>query len=309
MKKIFTFLISILIFIIIIDEKIFNDSIYNIVSNSINNTTYKLVKNIDALTTSSYLNKDYSSYVKSTTNFTPRNKQELLNIYYTILNNGWDNFSYYCDDSYTNCLDDIKSLTKTADTFSQINQLVHPYNSFSTIKSNYNEDGRIDVSIKKKYSEDDIIKINNKIDNIINELNINKYNSVEEKIKVFHDYLANTNKYDSNKLNKTSIYNSDTAIGTLFEGYSICSGYTDTLAIFLSKLGIDNVRVANNDHTWNALLLDNKWKHIDLTWDDPILDNGEDTIIYDYFLISSSNLNSLNDNGHFYSINIYDFIK
>ena len=81
------------------------------------------------------------------------NKNDLLNIYYTILNNGWDNFSYYCDNNYSECLNDIENISKDSNVFSSINQLVHPYNSFKTIKSNYNSNGRIDVVIEKKYSK------------------------------------------------------------------------------------------------------------------------------------------------------------
>ena len=147
------------------------------------------------------------------------------------------------------------------------------------------------------------------LESIINELNINNYTNVLDKIKVFHDYIANNNKYDKDKLSGNSKYNSDSAIGTLFEGYSICSGYTDTLAIFLSKIGIDNVRVANNSHTWNALLINNEWKHIDLTWDDPITTNNSDVIIYDYYLISSKDITKKNEKEHYYSINVYDFLK
>lgn len=309
MKKFFTFIICLLLLIIVLDDKIYDGSLYNSLDKFKNNKTYNIISNVEALNSNGYINKDYSNYVKTTTNFYPKNKEELLNIYYTILNNGWDSFSYYCDSSYVNCLSDIESLSNDENTFSSINQLVHPYNSYKTIKSNYNSNGRIDVLIEKKYSNDDIDKINNKINDIINDLNINKYDDINDKIKIFHDYLANTNKYDQDKLNSNSKYNSDSAIGTLFEGYSICSGYTDTMAIFLSKINVDNVRVANTEHTWNAMLIDDEWKHIDITWDDPITTTGEDAIIYDYFLISTDELNKKNEKEHFYSINIYDFIK
>lgn len=309
MKKFLTFCICLILTLFVIDDKFLDGNIYSNIDNLFNKKTYNIISNVNALNKSPYLNKDFSSYAKTTTNFYPKNKEDLLNIYYTILNNGWDNFSYYCDSSYTSCLDDINNLSKDSNVFSSINQLVHPYNSFKTIQSNYNSNGRIDVTIEKKYSNEDIVKINNEINNIINELNINNYTNVLDKIKVFHDYIANNNKYDKDKLSGNSKYNSDSAIGTLFEGYSICSGYTDTLAIFLSKIGIDNVRVANNSHTWNALLINNEWKHIDLTWDDPITTNNSDVIIYDYYLISSKDITKKNEKEHYYSINVYNFLK
>jgi transglutaminase/protease-like cytokinesis protein 3 len=38
------------------------------------------------------------------------------------------------------------------------------------------------------------------------------------------------------------------------------------------------------EHVWNIVKVDGKWYNIDLTWDDPILDNGESMISYDFFL-------------------------
>lgn len=309
MKKLFSLLICALFFAFILDEKILNNNLYDIYKTYYKKTDYSIVTNLDALKTSEYFYEDYSTFVKNTSNFSPKNKDELLNIYYSILNNGWKNFSYYCDSSYMNCLNDIEELSKDSATFTNINQLVHPYNSFKKIKSTYSSDDRIDISITRKYSDEEILKIDNKINEIINELNINDYTDVEEKIKVFHDYIANTNKYDVNKESGASTYRSDTALGTLFEGYSICSGYTDTMAIFLSKIGLENIKVASNNHTWNAVKINDEWKHIDLTWDDPITDTGEDIITYDYFLIDSNTLNEKNNEEHKYSEVIYNFLK
>lgn len=308
MKKFTSFLICIFLFIVILDEKLLNDNLYNLYKKYYVKYTYSIVTNMNALKESKYLVSDYSSYVKLTDNFSPKNKNELLNVYYTILNNGWNNFSYYCDSSYSSCLDDVSNLSNDSDNFSNINQLVHPYNSYNTVESVYTNN-RIDVSIKNKYSDEDILKIDNKINEIINNLNINDYKNVEDKIKVFHDYIAKTNKYDTLKENNTSQYNSNTAIGTLFEGYSICSGYTDTMAIFLTKIGLENVRIANEKHTWNVVKIDDKWKHIDLTWDDPITNTGEDIITYDYFLIDTNELQTKDTTEHNFDKNIYDFIN
>ena len=35
-----------------------------------------------------------------------------MNIIYTVLNSGWDEFSFYCDDKYDNCYNDINELAK-----------------------------------------------------------------------------------------------------------------------------------------------------------------------------------------------------
>ena len=46
--------------------------------------------------------RDYSfDYVKLTDDFSPSDYQDLLNIYYTVLNSGVDSFSFYCPDDYS----------------------------------------------------------------------------------------------------------------------------------------------------------------------------------------------------------------
>ena len=94
-----------------------------------------------------------------------------------------------------------------------------------------------------------------------------------------------------------SKYNSYKAYGPLLEGYATCNGYTDAMALFLTKMGIKNFKVATelmqediSGHVWNAVYLDGKWVHLDLTWDDPVSDDGKDYLQHKYFLISTEEL-------------------
>lgn len=312
MKKIFTLLFGTIIFFLLMDDSLFNNNILNYIEKDYyknNEDKFYITSNLNVLKTNKYFKEDLSDYVSITEDFYPKNKQELLNVYYTILNNGWEKFSYYCDKSYTNCLKDIESLSKDNKELSYINQLVNPYNSFSSIISNYNSNGRIDVEIKKKYSDDEILKIDNELNSIIDNLKINNTSSINDKIRLFHDYIATKNVYDSDKVNNKSTHNSDTAIGTLFEGYSICSGYTDTLSLFLDKINLTNYKIANDEHTWNVVQINGNWYHIDLTWDDPITNTGEHIIQYDYFLISTNDLKNKSELEHNYSNEIYNFVK
>ena len=158
MKQFFTLVFSILIFFAMID----GNFIYNRINKYIekdyfktNEKEYLISSNINYYNDNKYYKKPISSYVTITKNFNAKNKNELLNIYYTILNNGYDKFSFYCD--YDECLKDIEIISNNNEEFSDINQLVNPYNSFKSIISNY-ENKRVDVEIKKKYSSDDIKK-------------------------------------------------------------------------------------------------------------------------------------------------------
>ena len=83
-----------------------------------------------------------------------------------------------------------------------------------------------------------------------------------------------------------SAYDSTSAYGSLIEGYSVCSGYADAMAIFLDAFGIPNLKVSSENHIWNLVNLDGEWLHLDLTWDD--VDNAR--YKDNYFLITTYDL-------------------
>ena len=127
----------------------------------------------------------------------------------------------------------------------------------------------------------------------------------QDKIKTIHDYIINNTKYDKLKndnINDTT-YKSNTAYGVLIEGYGICSGYSDTMAIFLNKLDIKNYKISNNTHIWNLVYVNGKWVHLDTTWDDPISEFNENRDTY--FLISYDELKKLDDKTHIFDKNVY----
>ena len=309
MKKFFLVIVLLFLFTVF-DTKIIGDSLYNTYDKYFNTHNIKIISNPNILKQNEYHNKEISSFIKETHNYNVSDKDELINVYYTAINNGYENLTFYCDEYYSECMDDINNLDNEENNFSYINQLVNVFNEYDSIESVYSTDHRVDIKIKRKYSKEDIKKINNEINIIVNKLGINNYDNVLDKIKVFHDYIANINTYDSIRANTgKSEYHSDNALGTLFEGKSICSGYTDTLSIFLDKLNLTNVRVATDKHVWNAVYIDNEWKHIDLTWDDPLTSDGSNIINYDYYMLSTNELLSKNDEEHTFNTDIYTFLK
>ena len=308
MKKMIIFIISFLLIIDVIDNKYLNNYVYTFIKDYFNKYDYNIIIDSESIKENEYSYKEYTSLFKTTSNFNVTSKEDIMNIYYTALNNGFNDFSYYCDKAYKTCFTDITELSNDSEKFTYINQFVHPYYSFNTIET-ISSNNRIDININKKYYSDDIKKIDNEINRIINELNINNYSSIRDKIKIFHDYLANINVYDKiREETNDSSYHSDSAIGTLFEGHSVCSGYTDTLAIFLNKLGLENIKVITDEHTWNAVKIDDKWYHIDLTWDDPIVNDGSNIILYDYFLIDTNSLLKKDTEKHNFDKDIYNFL-
>lgn len=256
-----------------------------------------------------YRNYDFS-FVQNTEDFNPDCKQDLLNIYYTVINAGKNSFTFYCSKEYENCLDDVKDIANDKTTLSLINNYVHPYNGFNHIETEFDNTGKVEIIIHKSYSEDEIIAIEQKLDEIQNKV-LTENTTTEQKIKLIHDYIISNTKYDVQKTENTNstLYKSEIAYGPLLQGYGICSGYTDAMQLILERLEIENFKVASANHVWNAVKIDDTWKHLDLTWDDPILDIGLDWIIHDFYLISTEELLKLDQTEHTFDQNIYVELK
>ncbi len=252
-----------------------------------------------------YRNYDFN-FVQNTDNFSPNNIQDLYNIYYTTINAGKDVFTFYCPtSSYKNCINDVKYLANDQVALSNINNFVHPYNGFKHIETTYDTSGRVTIKAFNTYSVKDIEKVSEKVKEIENKL-YNKDLSVKEQIKIYHDYIIDNAKYDSNRSDKNVIkYKSDTAYGTLLEGYSLCGGYTDAMAIILTDMGLVNYKVSSDNHVWNAVLIDDVWYHLDLTWDDPVTQDGTNLIESDFFLISTNKLFEIEKSEHNFSKEVY----
>lgn len=254
-----------------------------------------------------YKNYDYG-FVQNTDNLYPSSRQDILNIIYSTLNRGLNTVTFYCDDSYTECINDVNDIAEDGLYLSTINNLVHPFNSYKNIHFTINNYGKVVLDINKVYSEADALLVNDRIDKIINSL-INENMSDYDKILAFHDYIVNNTSYDSSVSIENQmdiVTNSNNAIGLLFNGKAICSGYSDAMAIFLSKLGYNNYKISSDLHIWNLVYINGEWKHIDATWDDPVTTNGENVLLHDFFLIDTNTLFSNESN---YEMNNHEFNK
>lgn len=250
------------------------------------------------------------NYVQNTDNFSPECKQDLLNIYYTVINAGKNEFTFYCGKEYETCISDLETIANNQSALSPINNYVHPYNGFKHIETEYDNNGKITIYITKSYTEEEIQEIEQKLD-IIEQIIVKDGVTEEQNIKAIHDYIIDNATYDTERKENTTTANynhkSDIAYGPLIQGYSICSGYTDAMELMLDRLNIENYRVASENHVWNAVSLDGTWRHLDLTWDDPVPDVG--IRIYDYYLITTSELLKLDQTEHNFNQDIYSELK
>ena len=302
LKKLFMFLLCLILGLFIYTYK------NNITEYILLNYVYKNDFNYDS--SNEYKITDEFSYFKLTDNYKPENKKDIFNIIYNAINNGYESFNFYCQNSYETCLDDVKDLTSDYELLSIINNFVHPYNSYNKLNVTINSLGKINIKVQKLYNESTINILNKKIDTVYNELitdNMTDY----DKIKIIHDYIIDNSVYDEQRAN--NLYNdyqgefsSNIATGPLLQGHGICSGYTDAMKLFLDKMNIPNYKISSENHIWNLVYINNKWLHLDLTWDDPVINNGEiSTIDHTYFLIDTNKLLNIEKTEHNFDENIF----
>ena len=270
---------------------------------------YKIDKKYSNVPTNEYYLEDNFSYIDNHLNTGIKSKEELTNFIYFTLNSGINYLERYIDINYTEYNNDINNLTKNEgegfkEIISILNNFVHPYNSSNNIKLTYGGDYTLGITINKAYSDEEINKINEIVDNVIEEKLTNS-TPTKEKIKIIHDYIIDNTEYDKLKYEnkEDTTYKSNTAYGVLLEGFGTCNGYADAMSIFLNKINVINYKISNNEHIWNLVYLDGNWYHLDLTWDDPISDINinRDT----YFLITTEVLEKLNDGTHEFNKEIY----
>ena len=258
-------------------------------------------------TENSYFLEDHYEYVDNYDKAEVHSKTEIVNAIYYLINSGVSYSERYCAKDYDTCYQDMEDISNDTNLLSILNNYVHPYNSFDSIIFNFDDD-IIEIEIKHTYTKSEIDEINKEMDSIISK-NIQDNMTAKDKIKVIHDYIINNTEYDSLKtsnINDTT-YKSNTAYGVLIEGYGICSGYSDAMKLFLDRLNIVNYKVSNDQHIWNLVLLDEEWLHLDLTWDDPVSDKN--VTRDNYFLISTKNLEMLDDGVHYFNSTVFSEAK
>ena len=288
------YIIPLICYITIILIVINIDSISNYLSKKITNTHQLTIADANEY------KKEYDfMYVQNSKDYIPYSYTDLINIVYSIINNGWEEFTFYCPNEYNNCIKDISSITKDEMILTHINNFVHPYNSFNTLSTSITDSGAVNIMVKYLYTKEQMDVIEEYTKKIINDL----YKSQDddyENLKRIHDYIINHVKYDTLR-NDTgeSNYLSYIAYGPIVNGYATCNGYADLMAIILSKLNYKNYKIAttkeeisyeSNGHVWNAVKIDDSWLHLDLTWDDPVSSDGKNYLYHKYFLVDNEEL-------------------
>ena len=111
---------------------------------------------------------------------------------------------------------------------------------------------------------------------LIDKLKLNEIDDNKTKMKTVHDYIIAITSYDHDYAdNKDSLPEDDasayaiqSAYNLITKGTTVCTGYSLLYYKVLTDLNIDCKIVTSETHAWNLVKLDDKWYHVDLTWDD-----------------------------------------
>ncbi|PFZ88997.1 S-layer homology domain-containing protein [Bacillus wiedmannii] len=107
-----------------------------------------------------------------------------------------------------------------------------------------------------------------------------------EKVKAIHDYVVKHVSYDTS-------YKAYTAYEALANRSAVCQGYALLTYQLLKEAGIENHFVVGTGdgqpHAWNLVKIENKWYHLDTTFDDPIPDE-QGRVTYPYFNLSDEQI-------------------
>ena len=113
-----------------------------------------------------------------------------------------------------------------------------------------------------------------------------------EKVLYFHDYIVKNCVYDLN----TGV-DGASAYGCLIGGRAVCEGYAKAMMLLCSEAGIQCTLVIGDiergnttiGHMWDLINIDGAWTHVDVTWDDVVV-NDENLCCYSYMGLTDSEI-------------------
>ncbi len=114
-----------------------------------------------------------------------------------------------------------------------------------------------------------------------------------ERELIIHDMLIREIDYAHDAAEVADQYtDASTVYGALADKRAICSGYAQAFKLLCNRVGISCSTVTgiskNEGHMWNIARINMNWYHVDVTWDDPTVNNAENGDFdgisrYDYF--------------------------
>lgn len=160
----------------------------------------------------------------------------------------------------------------------------------------YNSNGVLEL----RYSKDKVTalthlnELNQHVDLIIKKVIKSNMTDYEKELAI-HDYIINNARYDTEGYkNATLKPESYSAYGILVLGSGVCKGYSTAMKLMMDRVGIECSIVTGSSkdqsHAWNIVKIDGDYYHVDLTWNDPITQDGTDMLSHNYFNLTDKEL-------------------
>lgn len=116
------------------------------------------------------------------------------------------------------------------------------------------------------------------------------------KVLEIHDWIIQNCVYNTSNMDEMGNH---LAYGALVKGSCVCMGYAEAAIVLFQAAGLESRYIAgtgtdsngvSGGHAWNAVKVDGQWYLLDMTWDDPVSADGTQTLRYDYFLVTDTQL-------------------
>ena len=126
-------------------------------------------------------------------------------------------------------------------------------------------------------------ELSEKIDSVLQSLDINDESSDYDVICAVYDYICANVSYDYDNLNDSEYLLKYTAYAAMINKTAVCQGYSALMYRMLQQKNIDCRLIPGSDHAWNIVAIGGVYYNADSTWD-----AGRDPKNYAYFLCGDS---------------------
>lgn len=152
----------------------------------------------------------------------------------------------------------------------------------------------LSVEFSFLYNRSQLTELDIKCDEVLESLLVNSQNDYDKE-KLIHDYIITHCRYDYQNFQKNTLpAASRTAYGVIVMGSGVCQGYAEAFNILCRKAGLPSLiiigRAFGEDHAWNLIRLAGRYYQTDVTADDPLNENGTDSLSYTYFNLSDQEM-------------------
>lgn len=171
-------------------------------------------------------------------------------------------------------------------------KITNPIEGFNISSYQYNitysslGNNKLTITCVYKITEAMMDDLNVKVNAIVESIAPNSM-SDSEKERAIHDWIVNNTQYDESY----TIYD---PYNTLIKHKGVCEGYSLLAQKMFTAAGIKSMVIEGTAdgqaHAWNIVCINNKWRHVDCTWDDPV--SSRDILRYDYYNLTDDEIST-----------------